>query len=332
MKEEAFLAAIVEDPAEPTAWLALADWLEERGDPRGQLLRLTRILLQPGGDRRPVQEERLRCLLAEGVRPCWPTVTNSIGMQFALIPAGTFLMGSPEDEEGREEDEGPQHEVTLSRPFWLRVHPVTQAQYEQVMGTNPSWFSSQGPGNAKVEKQDTRSFPVEQVSWEDAAAFCRTLSERAAEQEHRRVYRLPTEAEWEYACRGGISSTPFSFGHSPSLTQANFDGTDPGGGAAAGPSPRRPTPVGSYPPNAFGLFDMHGNVWEWCADRDEPYPYGAITDPTGRSKGSCRVIRGGAWSHSGWNCRAAARSRCEPARRDCDLGFRVACGFPSSVP
>jgi uncharacterized protein (TIGR02996 family) len=314
MNEEAFLAAIAEDPAEPTAWLALADWLEEQGDPRGELLRLTRTLLQPGGAQREMQEERLRFLLAQGVRPCWPTTTNSIGVQFALIPAGTFLMGSPRDEEGRYDDEGPQHEVTLSRPFWLGTYPVTQEQYEQVMGTNPSWFSARGKGKAKVKKQDTRSFPVENVSWEDAAAFCRKLSELPEEQRRGRVYRLPTEAEWEYACRGGASSsTPFSFGHTLSSAQANFNG-DLG----------RTSTVGSYPANAFGLHDLHGNVWEWCQDWYGPYPRSAVTDPTGPSEGSSRVLRGGSWNDDAAYCRASYRDSFGPSSRLDDLGFRLA--------
>jgi uncharacterized protein (TIGR02996 family) len=326
MNEELFLAAIREDPAEPTAWLALADWLEEQGDPRGELLRLTRSLLQPGGVERAMQEERMRWLLAQGMRPCWPTLTNSIGMKFALIPAGTFLMGSPQDEEDRSDDEGPQHEVTLSQPFYLGVYPVTQAQYEQVMGTNPSWFSTRGGGKRKVKKQDTRSFPVENVFWEDAVAFCRKLSEMPEEQRHGRVYRLPTEAEWEYSCRGGASSTPFSFGNSFSSTQANFDGNHPYGGAAKGPYLKRTTAVGSYPPNALGLHDMHGNVWEWCADwfNANYYTNSPKKDPQGPQSGEDRVLRGGSWDDLGGYCRSAFRLWNAPDYRNLKVGFRVA--------
>jgi uncharacterized protein (TIGR02996 family) len=329
-KEDAFLAAIAEDPAEPMPWLVLADWLEEQGDPRGELLRLTRILLQPGGAHRAAQEERLRFLLAQGVRPCWPTMTNSIGMKFALIPAGTFLMGSPEGEEERGEDEGPQHEVTISRPFWLGIYPVTQEQYEQVVGTNPSHFSSRGRGLAVVKQEDTRHFPVENVSWDDAVAFCRQLLEMPEEQQQGGVYRLPTEAEWEYACRDGpSSSTPFSFGRSLSSTQANFNGKYPYGSAPKGPYLERPTTVGSYPPNAFGLYDMHGNVWEWCADWYTPYLSGGGADLLGLSEGSKRVARGGGWRSYGWLCRATFRNELVPGFRYGVLGFRLARDFSS---
>jgi uncharacterized protein (TIGR02996 family) len=332
VKEGDFLTAIAEDPADPAAWLVLADWLEEQGDPRGELLRLTRFLPQAGGEQRAVQEERLRGLLAQGVRPCWPTLTNSLGMKLALIPAGTFLMGSPEGENGRGSEEGPQHAVTLSQPFHLGIYPVTQEQYERVIGSNPSFFSSRGGGRQKVKKQDTRGFPVENVSWDDAVAFCRKLSEIPEEKQRGRVYRLPTEAEWEYACRGGLSSsTPFSFGHSLFSAQANFKGNQPDGGTPTCPNLDRPTPCGSYPANAFGLSDMHGNVWEWCADWYGSYPPGAVTDPTGPSEGSVRMLRGGSWTYFSWLCRAASRYGAWPRDRRDDFGFRLAFSVPSGV-
>ncbi len=195
MNEEAFLSAIAEDPAEPAAWLALADWLQERGDPRGEVLHLTRRLLEPVVEYRYLLEERLQSLLMAGVRPCWPTATNSIGMKLALIPAGAFRMGSSGAEVGHQAHEGPQHEVAITRPFYLRVFQVMG------MGNNPSWFSGQGGGSAEVVGLDTRDFPVESVPWEEAQEFCRRLSQREEEWQQGRVYRLPTEAEWEYACR-----------------------------------------------------------------------------------------------------------------------------------
>jgi formylglycine-generating enzyme required for sulfatase activity len=237
-------------------------------------------------------------------------------MKLALIPAGTFLMGSPAGEADRSPDEGPQHEVTISRPFYLGVYPVTQEQYEQVMGTNPSWFSPRGGGSDKVRTQNTRTSPVESVSWEDAAAFCRKLSELPEEKRRGLVYRLPTEAEWEYACRGGASSSiPFYFGHSLSATQANFNN-----------HLGRTTGVGSFPTNGFGLHEMHGNIWEWCQDWFDAnyYANSPNEDPQGPQSGEGRVLRGGSWSGDAWLCRSALRYRGAPGFRYFNIGFRVA--------
>jgi formylglycine-generating enzyme required for sulfatase activity len=178
-----------------------------------------------------------------------------------------------------------------------------------------------------VPGQDTARFPVEQVSWEEAVEFCRRLAERPDEKRFGRQYRLPTEAEWEYSCRGGaMSSTPFPFGASFSSTQANFDGNLPYGGAAKGPYLGRTTPVGSYPANGFGLYDMHGNVWEWCADwyGANYYTQSPRQDPTGPSKGVSRVHRGGSWNSYGVCCRSAYRSSELPANGSLAQGFRVA--------
>jgi formylglycine-generating enzyme required for sulfatase activity len=245
-----------------------------------------------------------------------PVLENSVGMRFALIPPGKFLMGSPPGEEGRESWEGPQHEVEVTRPFYLGVFPVTQAQYQKVMGTNPSRFA----GNP--------DHPVEQVSWEDAQAFCRRMSELAEEKQFKRRYALPTEAQWEHACRGGEpSSTPFHLGASLSAAQANFDGRHPYGGGEVGPWLWRTSPVGAYKAvNAFGLYDLHGNVWEWCADWfDEGY-YGSSPgkDPTGPATGQSRVLRGGSWCHPALHCRTAFRDALEPDIGSFDFGFRVA--------
>ena len=172
------------------------DWLEEQGDPRGELLRLLHTLTQEiHPPNRPRLEARLQELLESGVQPAGPFWTNAIGMKFALIPPGRFLMGSPVSELEHQVDET-QHEVTLTNGFYLGVYPVTQEHWQSVMGYDPSYFEGE-------------NLPVEQVSWHDCLAFVRKLSEQ--EGEH---YRLPTEAEWEYACRGG-TRTPFHFGAHP---------------------------------------------------------------------------------------------------------------------
>jgi formylglycine-generating enzyme required for sulfatase activity len=239
--------------------------------------------------------------------------TNSIGMKLAWIPAGKFLMGSPTDEEGRWQDEGPQHEVEITQPFYMGVYEVTQEGYEQVMHATPSWFSAQGSGKDKVAGQDTRRFPVEMVSWNDAVAFCRKLSDLPEEKRAGRVYHLPTEAEWEYACRGGaLFSEPFHFGKTLSAAQANID-------SKLG----RTTTVGSYPANGYGLHDMHGNVWEWCSDWMGNYPEGFVKDPTRPDNGTRRVLRGGSWFGEPRFARSAYRSGVEPGGRNHVVGFRV---------
>jgi formylglycine-generating enzyme required for sulfatase activity len=190
---------------------------------------------------------------------------NSVGMKLVTVPKGKFKMGSLEAETGRDSDEGPQHEVEITQPFQMGAYEVTQEEYQKVMGTNPSYFSAGGGGAARVAGMDTKRFPVENVSWDDAQAFCRKLSELPAEKKAGRSYRLPTEAEWEHACRAG-TTTAFHYGASLTSTQANMYGLSPYGGAKAGPNLQRTEKVGSYRPNAFGLYDMHGNVLEWCQD------------------------------------------------------------------
>lgn len=260
----------------------------------------------------------LVCLLLVGLsHPAWSQapaekpgkLKNSIGMEFASIPAGKFLMGSPATEKERYPDET-QHEVTLTQGFRMGVHEVTQAQYEQVMGKNPSF--SKGA-----------TLPVEQVSYDDALAFCKKLSDLPAEKAAGRKYRLPTEAEWEYCCRAG-TSTPFHFGNELNGTQANCDGTTPYGTTQNGPFLRKTTPVGSYPPNAWGLYDMHGNVWEWCQDWYGDYPKQSVTDPRGPEVGSGCVLRGCGWGMVAADCRSASRGRNDPSYRGHWNGFRLA--------
>ncbi len=253
-------------------------------------------------------------------------VTNSLGMKLVLVPAGKFQMGSPLAEEDRDAEEL-LHEVMISRPFYLGAHEVTQAQFQEVMGKNPSFFHAKNGGGP--------DHPVDQVPWGDAVAFCQKLSARPEEKKAGRVYRLPTEAEWEYACRAG-TATPFHFGKGLSSTQANFNGVYPYGGAARGPYLQRTAKVGSYAANAWGLYDMHGNVWEWCQDWYDPayYKRSPREDPQGPDKGVLptgfrnqffRVVRSGCWLEEGRGCRSAYRFRLMPDERYRWVGFRVAC-------
>jgi formylglycine-generating enzyme required for sulfatase activity len=236
-------------------------------------------------------------------------------MTFVLVPPGKFRMGSPVDEKDRGGDET-LHDVTLTEPFDLGKTEVTQAQYEALTGKNPSHFQG-----AKR--------PVEMVSWDEAQDFAARLTKKRGD---RHVYRLPTEAEWEYACRGGRpSSQPFGVGdgHTLSSREANFNGNYSYGSAAKGLNLESTCRVGSYPANALGLFDMRGNVWEWCADWCGPYPRGDATNPPGPSEGSVRATRGGCWNGGAGYCRAAFRGRAAPSYRDFGLGFRLARSIPS---
>ena len=271
-----------------------------------------------------------------------PKITNIIGMKLVLIPKGTFMMGSPKTEKGRVQDET-QHQVTISKDYYLGVTEVTQEQYEKVMGTNPSNFQ----GN-KIEGSSS-NHPVDRVSWEDAVEFCKKLSELPEEKGAGRVYRLPTEAEWEYACRAG-SKTAYSFGdNSRDLGNYAWFGNNSGSkeldsAAILKDTPQRymdtlvsarcaTHPVGEKKANAWGLYDMHGNVWEWCSDWYGGYPKGAVSDPVGPIQGSRRVDRGGSWLLEAARCRLAIRFRRLPSVREYDLGFRVALsssGIPES--
>jgi formylglycine-generating enzyme required for sulfatase activity len=253
--------------------------------------------------------------------------TNSIGMKLVRIPPGKFTMGSPKDEASRQQGEL-QHEVEITRAFFLGAYEVTQAQYKKVTGTNPSHFSASGAGRAAVGGLDTSDFPVETVSWTEAVEFCKKLSALPAEKGARRVYRLPSEAEWEHACRAGAREyAPFHYGKSLSSRQANVDGDQPYGGAARGPNLRRTCKVGSYKPNAWGLYDMHGNVFEWCADWHDQWYYRSSPkkDPRGPATGSYRRLRGGGWMYATWYCRSACRSWNSADYRHNVFGFRVAC-------
>jgi formylglycine-generating enzyme required for sulfatase activity len=230
--------------------------------------------------------------------------TNSVGMKFAWIPPGTFLMGSPANEEGRDDEEA-QHRVTLTKGFFMGIHPVTQEQWQRVLGDTPSLFTG------------TANLPVESVSWDDCEELCRELREIDG-----KPYRLPTEAEWEYACRAG-TTTAFHFGGTISTDQANYDGNYTYGRGKKGTYREKTTPVGRFPPNAWGLYDMHGNVWEWCADWYGPYEYEDLRDPQSCNNGDTRVMRGGSWPVEPLCCRAAYRNCDERTYRNCDVGCRL---------
>ncbi len=217
---------------------------------------------------------------------------NSLGMAFKLIPGGRFRMGEGKDS----------RDVTLTHPYYLGVFEVTQEQYQRVMGKNPSSFKS-------VKN------PVENVSWDDAVSFCKKLSELPAEKSAGRVYRLPTEAEWEYACRAG-TTTDYSFDDAESQLD-DYAWYSKNSGAAT-------HAVGLKKPNAFGLYDMHGNVWEWCQDWLGDYPSGALIDPRGPSGGTGRVNRGGGWILGAAYCRSASRPPRGPTSRANCFGFRLA--------
>jgi formylglycine-generating enzyme required for sulfatase activity len=232
---------------------------------------------------------------------------NGVTLEMVSIPAGAFLMGSPNNEAGREDREGPQHRVTLST-FWMSKFQITQAQWQAIMGTNPSSFKG------------SLQLPVESVSWDEANTFCLKLSLKTG-----KTYRLPSEAEWEYACRAG-TTTPFYFGETITPELVNYDGNYNYAAGPKGVYREKTTPVGSFPPNDFGLFDMHGNVWEWCADVWHDNYHGAPTDGSVWETGgdhSYRLLRGGSWyAYAVW-CRAAHRHVGTPDSRDDSIGLRV---------
>jgi uncharacterized protein (TIGR02996 family) len=314
MNDEAgFRQALLERPEDEALWSVYADWLEEQGDPRGELLRLLRALTRAVEvPDRPRQEQRLRELLAAGARHPGPPFTNSVGMTFAWVWPGTFLMGSPAGEPERDEGET-LHPVTLTRGFWMGTHPVTEQQWKDVTGS----YSSSSPSGSNFKG---KNMPTLEVSWDDCQAFAKALS-----KQEKRKYRLPTEAEWEYACRAG-TTTPFYFGETLLPEQGNYEShfVYPGGRKAR--ARRKTTPVGSFPPNSWGLCDMHGNVSEWCADWAGAYPRKAVKDPVGKTPDQswpARVLRGGCWHEGPGRCRAAYRSSDEQDSRALHHGVRV---------
>jgi formylglycine-generating enzyme required for sulfatase activity len=230
--------------------------------------------------------------------------TNSIGMKFAWIPPGTFTMGSPMEEKERENNET-QHKVTLTKGFYMGVYTVTQEQWKEIMGSNPSYFKGE------------KNLPVENVSWDDCQNFIKKLWKK-----DKKPYRLPTEAEWEFCCRGG-TKTPFHFGDTISTDQANYNGNFTYGDGKKGKYREKTTPVGSFPANAWGLHDMHGNVWQWCQDWYGDYPQKDVVDPQGPDAGKDRVLRGGSWHDLPRYCRSACRYWNEPGHRYRSIGCRL---------
>ncbi|MHC5735972.1 SUMF1/EgtB/PvdO family nonheme iron enzyme [Nostoc sp.] len=231
---------------------------------------------------------------------------NGITLTMVQIPGGTFMMGSPEGEAERDKDESPQHQVKVPG-FFMGKYEITQAQYQAIMDNNPSKF--------KGEKR-----PVEQVSWDDAVEFCKKLSQKRG-----KTYRLPSEAEWEYACRAG-TKTPFYFGETITTDLVNYNGRYPYGSAPKGEYREQTTDVGKFPPNFFGLYDMHGNVWEWCQDEYHDNYQGAPKDGspwlTGKDN-NMKLLRGGSWIYGATDCRSALRFTFPRADRRVVVGFRV---------
>ncbi|MFM6195033.1 MAG: SUMF1/EgtB/PvdO family nonheme iron enzyme, partial [Planktothrix sp.] len=231
---------------------------------------------------------------------------NNISLEMISIPGGTFMMGVAQNEASASSDEYPQHLVNIAA-FSMAKYPITQAQWEAIMGNNPSSFKG-------------ANRPVENVTWHEAQEFCQRLSQKTG-----KTYRLPSEAEWEYACRAG-TTTPFHFGETITVDLANYDAKYRYASAPTGTYRQQTTDVGSFPPNAFGLYDMHGNVWEWCADPWHENYDGAPTDGSVWEWGGntqYRVIRGGSWVSDPGNCRCAFRIRIEPDGRYRNFGFRV---------
>ena len=253
------------------------------------------------------------------------TFTNSIGMEFVLIPAGEFMMGSddsscPQDDPFTEKNEyldclsnlnilpfeTPRHKVVISKPFYIGKYEVTQLQWYKVMGNNPAYFKTEKVG------MDSRNHPIESVSWDDVQEFLKKLNA----MEKTNAYRLPTEAEWEYAARAG-SETAYCFGNDESqLEQYAWYVKNSG---------NKTHPVGQLKPNVWGLYDMHGNVWEWTSDWHDwqYYSQSPAKDPQGPASGSGRVNRGGSWNYAAGLCRAARRYYYSPDVRGGNIGFRL---------
>jgi formylglycine-generating enzyme required for sulfatase activity len=235
---------------------------------------------------------------------------KGIKLEMIAIPGGTFWMGSPANEAERYNSESPQHQVTVPS-FFMGKYPLTQAQYQAIMGKNPAYFK----GNNR---------PVENVSWDDAVLFCQKLSQRTGKN-----YRLPSEAEWEYACRAG-TKTPFSFGDNITTDLVNYNGNYPYKSAAQGKYREQTTDIGTFPPNPFGLYDMHGNVWEWCEDDWHENYIDAPTDGSAwnsQSGSNTKLLRGGSWGSNARNCRSAGRAGDSRDRRSNYDGFRVVSSF-----
>jgi uncharacterized protein (TIGR02996 family) len=303
LTEADLLTAIERGPGDALAWLALADWLEEAGQSeRAELVRLREWLrfadrLDP---QRPDKETRMQGLLARGVLPVGPrrevTLGDGVVLELTLIPPGSFWMGTDGEEGGLGLNETPRHLVTLTSGFWIGVYLFTQAQLQVVMGNNPSHFRG-------------ADCPVETIPWTSARSCCDRLGDLFGGR-----FRLPSEAEWEYACRAGTYSAYHSGNDQAALDRAGWyeKNTD-----------QCTMPVGQLVPNAWGLYDVHGNVYEWCADRVRQFTKRPVTDPFGKGRGS-QCIRGGYWGRPPLSCRSAYRDGYSNGAHSSIAGFRVA--------
>ncbi|MFQ3650764.1 MAG: formylglycine-generating enzyme family protein [Gemmataceae bacterium] len=307
MTEADFLQAIQAEPTDRSVWLIFSDWLEESGRlPEARLVRLRHQLIedeQPSEQRERRQRELSR-LLRKRVKVPAATITLSLSAQVALtlslISPGVFLMGSLSEEPDRYENEGPRHRVRMTRPYYLGIYPVTQAQWQSIMGTTQ--FRFRGANR-----------PAEGINAYDAEIFCQRLSERFG----RRI-RLPTEAEWEYACRGGTQTAFYTGDGERAMRLAGWcSRTTPG-------SARFTRRVGTLLPNPWGLYDMHGNVREWCADDQRDYTTEEQTDPHGPESNMHRIVRGGSWYYTAEDARSASRYQRPMDYRLEYYGFRVA--------
>ena len=269
-------------------------------------------------------------------------VVEDVAFSFRWAPPGTFTMGSPETERGRNRNEI-LREVTIENGFWILATPVTQRQFMLTKKRNPAAFCSTGSYRRGVVDLDTSDFPIDNVSWDAAATYCRKLSQKLRKAKEPFYFDLPRETEWEYACRAG-TSTPFFWGDAWSPDKANCNGRKPYGPTAPlwdddGFTLERPTPVGSYPPNAWGLYDMHGNISEWVADwypayedsSDCPELFAAWRYPDSTEESLAqefprerfKIIRGGSWYSGAWAARSAYRGFTSPDLKDETFGFRV---------
>ncbi len=298
------LAALADAPDDDTGWLALADALAERGDePRADLVRAQLTLRRDPDDEDA--RRRMLGLWRAGVEPCLPTLDGPHGLGFILVPPGKFDMGARPGDVWQDEDETPLHRVELTAGFFLGRTPVTRGQWRAVMG----------PPRGREHPDD---HPVESVSWRDAGRFCDRLGALMG-----RRCRLPSEAEWENACRAG-TTTRYVGGDDPKVLEAvgwcSYSGVwDASGGTR---------PVGTLRPNPLGLHDMHGNVWEWCRDvyGSEYYADSPWRDPPGPESGREHVVRGGWWRGGPWFCRSSERRSVQRGTREVNLGFRVVVG------
>ena len=297
---ETMLAALERTPEDDTGWLALADCLGERGeDARAEMVRVQLSLRRdPEGD--PAREGRLAELWRQGTQPCLPTRAGPAGLEFVLVPPGDFLMGAREGDMWQDDDERPRRRVGIGRAFWMARTPATRGQWRAFRP------------DAQAGKPE---HPATGATWKEAQAFCRWAGAAAGLEG-----RLPTEAEWEYACRAGTSTLYFGGDEVADLRAVGWCSYDGEWDASGGTRP-----VGERRPNALGLSDMAGNVWEWCRDwyKRRGYADAARQDPVGPRRGRSRVVRGGSWRGGPWFCRSAERRAIPPSSSEPNVGCRA---------